>query len=646
MNVNVVRRSIRGIRCLVLALCGLALATTSEAKTYSVTPDGVGEQCLTNVLQSLIARGDTVLVGAGVYDICSTIEYKANCGETSILGEDGAILDGGGTVQILRTQANASDMVISNIVFRHAGANYSSTSAQNPGGALRVLGYDTKLIGCSFISCTNFSTHANAVGGAVYLNAGCSVVDCVFSNCFAYSSRGGGAARAFGIDAFGKRAGDVCYSGCRFYGNGIQVVDDCNGGAVNCAIYRDETDGAVYGSRFTNCVFSCNEGGMGGALAGDPLSVLDCQFVSNTGKGGGGVYVVGNAATYGVTNVFRQCAFTNNYAQTSAGGVWINGSAIVSFVACDFVGNSIGTGSTGSRKGAALCQRYGGTCTEQVFLDGCQFVNNRTLAGWDSLAHAGNCCYANIVVARNCLFEGNESDIGSMGMTTLSSEAVVERCAFVRNVGHALSTSGDSPCGALFMKNGGSVRDCLFDGNTNSTGVGAAILAGGNTANPVYVDNCTIVDNTCAGNAAVGAAAGVYAVKNGRAVMRNTYLAGNLVNATKKNVGCYNEHISGSGKADMQKGATNCVEDAAYITDVVDNHNVRNFADDPKFVDAASGNYALERRSPLVDKGIALAWMTPAIKDFYGENARFIGSAPDVGCAEFCPTWGFLLFVR
>ena len=67
---------------------------------------------------------------------------------------------------------------------------------------------------------------------------------------------------------------------------------------------------------------------------------------------------------------------------------------------------------------------------------------------------------------------------------------------------------------------------------------------------------------------------------------------------------------------------------------------------DPKFTDAANGDFTLEKKSPCRDAGALLSWMTPSSLDLAG-NARVFGNAPDIGCYEWFQTYtGFIYIVR
>jgi hypothetical protein len=64
------------------------------------------------------------------------------------------------------------------------------------------------------------------------------------------------------------------------------------------------------------------------------------------------------------------------------------------------------------------------------------------------------------------------------------------------------------------------------------------------------------------------------------------------------------------------------------------------FAADPKFIDAANGDFRLQRRSPLRDKGLFEDWMNgsadldgnPRLLDRFALESPL--ALPDIGCYE------------
>lgn len=85
----------------------------------------------------------------------------------------------------------------------------------------------------------------------------------------------------------------------------------------------------------------------------------------------------------------------------------------------------------------------------------------------------------------------------------------------------------------------------------------------------------------------------------------------------------------------------------APTTHIVDGVNGNLVGDyDPKFTDAANGDYTLQKKSPCRDAGTSLSWMDTESTDLAG-NGRIVGNAPDIGCYEwFNPKPYFFIYVR
>jgi hypothetical protein len=65
---------------------------------------------------------------------------------------------------------------------------------------------------------------------------------------------------------------------------------------------------------------------------------------------------------------------------------------------------------------------------------------------------------------------------------------------------------------------------------------------------------------------------------------------------------------------------------------------------DPRFVDAAKGDFSIHRKSPCRDAGIAESWMT-GLCDIVG-NPRMYGNNVDIGCYECNNFHGLRMILR
>ena len=172
--------------------------------------------------------------------------------------------------------------------------------------------------------------------------------------------------------------------------------------------------------------------------------------------------------------------------------------------------------------------------------------------------------------------------------------AVSENCAFVENVAEAGGTHSIKGSGAILVTTSAPVgiTNCIFYANR------------GLTAN---VANLSLVDWTSVGN-------------------------------------CLESNFSYDGtEYDFSKLDTGATP-TTHIVDGVNGNKVGDY--DPKFTDAANGDYTLQKESPCRDAGALLAWMTDGSLDLAGKS-RVFGDAPDMGCYEwFSTNVGLCIFIR
>ncbi len=139
---------------LLAAIAGFLLVSGANAAVFTVTPASVNDCTETNFecsLQSALttaennSEADTINVGAGTYDIATTLSYIPTSDDNPLTiqgaGTGLTILDGGGTAQILHIDTtglpNDSDsnvqITIEGVAFIN-GLNLDTNSAQNTGG--------------------------------------------------------------------------------------------------------------------------------------------------------------------------------------------------------------------------------------------------------------------------------------------------------------------------------------------------------------------------------------------------------------------------------------------------------------------------------------------------------------------------------
>ncbi|MBO6124014.1 MAG: DUF11 domain-containing protein [Methanobrevibacter sp.] len=226
-----------------------------------------------------------------------------------------------------------------------------------------------------------------------------------------------------------------------------------------------------------NIKFINANGGTGSAIRISAKNVLidNCAFDGNHISGTSGV-VSGDYDLYSAENLrVLNCNFTNNnayfdnYAEVAAGalGAYSMNTQVHN---CIFESNWIKSN---------VCS-YGGAI--QIGLDEpnyyasiskCTFKYNKAIStGYYS--HGGAGCVRNGVVYEDCVFIGNEADMG--GALTLHASATIGNCDFkdnkaIRLYGGAISS------GLLYDTMVLTIVDCNFEGNTAP--LGGAIQAAG-----------------------------------------------------------------------------------------------------------------------------------------------------------------------
>ena len=208
-----------------------------------------------------------------------------------------------------------------------------------------------------FDSLTLTSTNSTD-GGAIYLQAGCTVQNCAFSMCNSVSGNGGcvfcnsgGTVQncTFNGNSGWNGGGVYCNSGgtvqnCTFSGNSVPGSSGggvfCNSGGTvqNCTFSGNSANGdygggvcCMYAGTVQNCTFSGNSAGDGGGVGlYDGGTVQNCTFSGNSAPSGGGVN-----CTFGGTvqncMIIRGGGTINSVYSTGSGimwmSVWTNASA-------------------------------------------------------------------------------------------------------------------------------------------------------------------------------------------------------------------------------------------------------------------------------------------------------------------------------
>lgn len=233
-------------------------------------------------------------------------------------------------------------------------------------------------------------------------------------------------------------------------------------------------------------------------------------------------------------------------------------------------------------------------------------------------------------IMTNCIVR-DRSSWNNAGNVWLSGGAVVTDSHLINNLGY-----GSYKGGVLYIAGVSTVENCVIT-NNNAGGTGPLIylLSPSSTAGQTVIRNCLIADNysggcvifshaggTCENCTIAGNMVGGMEIYDIGVTVKNCIFGGNTnASGTARNV-----VFTGSGKLNA---INSCIvappADKIVATDCI--------YEDPRYRNAARGNYALSSSSPCIDTGMLLAWMTYGATDL-ADAPRVFGKGPDMGCFE------------
>ena len=347
-----------------------------------------------------------------------------------------------------------------------------------------------------FISGLTFTNGAGAEGGAVYVNADCTISNCVFKQNTQSSTgadNGGGA-------VYQDDSGTMLLTDCIFSNNAAVNA----GGAVDIA--RSPTATTI-----RRCVLAnntCNWGG--GAVytysSADPLTIEDCQFTDNEANGAGGAIAL--AGGLGNTTI-ANCTFSGNAAGGNAGALGLSGSFAVND--CSLTANNAGgLGGAIAVEGQTANQVYGA-------IEGVVVTDNRAAGGGGALyINGADTAVRNSTIAGNTATGGHGGGVHAIGSGGL---LLLERCAIYSNKTDAAGGDGG---GIYTSANSVKFVNCTVSGNEAADDGGGAIVTADANAR-LSMHSCTVYGNSSR-NSAEG---GVYRRVIGAAEIRNSIIAAN-----------------------------------------------------------------------------------------------------------------------
>ena len=280
---------------------------------------------------------------------------------------------------------------------------FRSNTANDDGGAARLVGGSPRFIDCSFesnraigagdhrggavcaSSCTNLSFVGCAFSDNLAQSSGdnadrfgfggaVAVIDCVrtgatppqtFDNCTFDGNRakatgnGGGVRYAKGGAVWDWNS-DTSHRDCTYSLNIAETSSNGGRSSTGGAFWAALSNPTIVGSEFLQNSTVSNSAGesWGGGAHFEQTSngtIDNCAFESNSALRGGGLHLTGNSQP----NV-RNTSFKSNTASSAGGGAYCNGSPAF-FFTCDFRQNSAPSGSALATEGTSVPNVYGTT---------------------------------------------------------------------------------------------------------------------------------------------------------------------------------------------------------------------------------------------------------------------------------------------
>ena len=370
----------------------------------------------------------------------------------------------------------------------------------------------------------------------------------------------------------------------------------------------------IYSGTVTNCVVANCEATASGSTGGGVYMYGTGSFlgstVSNcTCKGnGGGLFMTGGTV--------RGCRLLDNTASSLAGGAYVGGVLDVAFDDCVIVGNKASS-----------------VYTDTFVPGGLLLLRPISVGGLDVRHNKGGGVYMiNGASLHDSTVIGNATGRGG---GVYAPKGMIERCVIS---GNTASQFG----GGVFIADG-AIRNCLVTCNTNNNtgatyGGGGLFCRGG-----VSVVNCTVTKNVAYNGQGIWID-GMFTLRNSIVSHNVHYRSAGVVTNV---YGWGGEGVRVGGEAGSIHNS--CVNDDCYLAYPAFSNN-RSIVADPRFVDAANGDYHLQQGSPCVNGGAKLDYTAESL-DLDGRPRIFNfgrpSGKPDIGCYE--SPWGvpgMMIFVR
>ena len=572
----------------------------ASAATYYASSDGTGtgteaaDPCsLTAGINKVKGSTHTLVLKSGTYKLDEAIAFNgtsAGYNPTIVRGETGdpkdVVLDAQGKSEVMRVGRN---VLVAGITIKNGNNKTASLSTRAAG--VRV-GYNTDLDTLSVVSncvvtcCTNAFTETTTNSSGTVIFGGAV---CVYDT-------------GLLVDSYVTNNTAAYRSGGVVLKNGVvrrcTISDNwgpLGGGGVFCERYSSSVlaDSTISGNACNTETISAG-GGVSCYLAGSSLVVTNCTIAENKSAYGGGLDLVSSS-----TATCLDCRFVRNEATKRGGGMRVYGEAKGVFRDCVFEENS----TTGADDYGG-----GGCCVYRQSVDGFASISNCVFRNNSSATRGGGFSggWSDITRAElvGCIITNNSSERQGAGVMIRDNQT-------------------GSGCSAV-------LRNCLVAFNSSAQAEGGGVYF---VATNGVLDSCTIVSNSVK---SAKSGAGLYHRYGG--AVTNCVIAFNMQGSSMESGSSWCLNVGTPSDA-----YRNCCVWPAVADVFLAENGCKN--KDPKFVDAANGDFRLSQGSPCVGAGMMEDWMADAF-DLAGEN-RVLNGVPDIGCYEspFLPP-GFMLIFR
>jgi hypothetical protein len=584
--------------------------------------------------------------GGGVYMAAGTV---ANCSlfrNVSLRDGGGAMMVGPSAVlmnstSIWNTSGTGSAGLGGGVAMRNgtvAKCVINNNIIRGTGGGGVYMAVTSTVVNTTITgnTATNIGGTSTAEGAGIY----CDTLRGLVTNCVISSN--------LAITVFSAAGGGVYYNST---GRGA-VFKDCviSANRLVCPVAAGWGCGvwAYSGSRgllLDHCVISDNRGsGAAGASGGGFMfyeSAATARFCRVTGNRCGiNSYNYGGGAALYKAGAVTGCIITNNTILGIGGGLYMSGtSTVANTTICGNVATNPG-GTATAQGGGLYCATLSG------LISNCVISSNTAITTFS--AAGGGFFYgtaARGAVVRDCVISGNRIVCpvaagmgGGIAANNGSSGLLLDRCTISDNSG--TGAAGSSGGGIMFYQTASKAQFCRITrnrcGSSNyNYGGGVALNAGSRLV------NCLIANNEAMLNAVGG---GVAFVGSGSALINCTVVSNRASGASGNGGGV----SSGTRQYTGAGALVNCIvytnrssTAANYNWSLYDAGSTLYVTSNPRFVDAAGGDYRLVRGSPCINAGLTEPWMYGS-KDLDG-RARVEENVIDMGAYESKPGGTFAL---